>query len=247
VKKVLITFSGADYEPTTEALTRAIGPDEVFVFDDVWLQSHPFYELNRWIFEVEPRRCFGYASWKPLIILETMRHIDDGDVVFYVDADCRPVSDLTPVFDIAARDGACLFAALGHRQRQWCKRECYEVMAQPKIDAQAGCARFAAFRKGGWRETQFLAEWLAYSLNPIANTKRTAMPWHEDFIEHRDEQAIMSNLAHKYGYRLHRECDQTGEDPTFHTMDRDLYPQLFEMIHQTKGNNGSGSKYRRVP
>ena len=69
----------------------------------------------------------------------------------------------------------------------------------------------------------------------------------EGFIEHRDEQAIMTNLVHKYGYKLHRECDQTGEDVTWHDRDRELYPQLFEMIHQTHGTNGKGSRFRNVP
>ena len=253
MRRVLITFSGADYDATTEQLLDAQGVDDVFVYDDVWLDAHPFRKLNDWIFNVDPRRCYGYCSWKPLIIIETMKHINDGDVVFYVDADCRPVADLTPVFEIAARDGACFFAACGHRQAQWCKSECYVAMAQPIVAAEAGCARFVAFRKGGWYEEQFLAEWLTYSVNRDANTKHTTpQRWphfggRSEFIEHRDEQAIMTNLVHKYGYKLHRECDQTGEDPTWRDRDRDLYPQLFEMIHQTHGTNGVGSRFRRVP
>ena len=67
------------------------------------------------------------------------------------------------------------------------------------------------------------------------------------FHEHRDEQAIMTNLVHKYGYKLHREADQTGEDPSCFHVDRELYGQLFEQVHSTRGNNGLGSKYRRVP
>lgn len=270
MKRVLITFSGSDYDATTEriiadnrvcadglpngdgygdGLARGrYGFTDFYVFDDVWLQSHPFYELNRWIFEVEPRRCFGYCSWKPLIIIETMKHLADGDVVFYVDADCRPVADLSPIFDIAERDGACFFAACGHRQPTWCKPECYLAMGEELADVEAGCARFVAFRKGGWREEQFLAEWLTYSVNRLANTKETrAHLAHGGFQEHRDEQAIMTNLVHKYKYRLHRECDQTGEGPTWRERDRELYPQLFEMVHQTKGNNGAGSRFRRTP
>jgi hypothetical protein len=247
VTRVLITFSGADYDATTSQLVNAKGPDDVFVYDDVWLMAHPFYKLNEWIFQHEPKRCFGYCTFKKVIILDAMSHLADGDVVFYVDADCRPVANLSPIFDIAEREGACLFASCGHRQSQWCKHECYAAMAQPIIDAQAGCARFCAFRKGGWKEQQFLYEWLTYSVNKFANTKVTTQTTHAGFVEHRDEQAIMTNLAHKYGYKLHRECDQTGEDPAFYDMDRDLYPQMFEMIHQTKGTNGSGSRFRRTP
>jgi hypothetical protein len=246
VSRVLITFSGADYDATTSQIVNAKGPDEVFVYDDVWLMAHPFYKLNEWIFRHEPRRCFGYCSWKPLVILDALEHVTEGSVVFYVDADVRPVAYLSPIFDIAEREGVCLFHAGDHKQATWCKNECYDVMRQPIVDAQAGNARFAAFRKGGWKQQQFLYEWLTYSVNPAANTKNTTTQ-RIGFSEHRDEQAIMTNLAHKYGYKLHRECDQTGEDPAFFARDRKLYPQLFEMIHQTHGTNGQGSKYRRTP
>lgn len=262
MRKLLITFSGSDYDATTEALTKAQGVDDVFVYDDVWLDAHPFKKLNSWIFEHVPRRCYGYCSWKPLIILDALDHCEPGDVVFYVDADCRPIADLSPIFEIAAHDGACFFAACGHRQPTWCKPECYLAMGDLEVvDVEAGCARFCAFRKGGhesygsggwiqdWKERQFLAEWLAYSVNRLANTKDTRLPPQPGhaFHEHRDEQAIMTNLVHKYGYKLHRECDQTGEDPTWSNRDRELYPQLFEMVHQTHGNNGAGSRFRRVP
>lgn len=250
MRKLLITFSGSDYDATTEALTHAKGVDDVFVYDDVWLDAHPFRKLNSWIFEHVPRRCYGYCSWKPLIILDALDHCEPGDVVLYVDADCRPIADLSPIFEIAARDGACFFAACGHRQPTWCKPECYLVMGDDDVkDVEAGCARFVAFRKGEWKEQQFLAEWLTYSVNRLANTKDTRLPPQPGhaFHEHRDEQAIMTNLVHKYGYKLHRECDQTGEDPTWASRDRELYPQLFEMIHQTHGNNGAGSRFRYVP
>ncbi len=57
----------------------------------------------------------GYCSWKALLFFECFRKLDDGDVVFYVDADCKPIGDLTPIFDIAARDGACFFASAASR------------------------------------------------------------------------------------------------------------------------------------
>jgi hypothetical protein len=112
---------------------------------------------------------------------------------------------------------------------------------------QHAVARFMAFRVGGWKETQFLMEWLTYCLNPRAQTfdVSTIHPEYQDLIEHRTEQAIFTNLAHKYGYRLYREACQFGEGSD---KDRDLYGQLF---FQDGGKTAEcierGSAYRTNP
>jgi hypothetical protein len=92
--------------------------------------------------------------------------------------------------------------------------------------APAGVARFALFQKGPWKVTQFLMEWLTYCVNPTTTTFDRSVLGAEvpGFIEHRTEQAIMSNLAHKYHIELHREACQSGNGSS---RDRHLYQQLF--------------------
>ena len=255
-----ITFSGSDYEATTRRFVDSIAfsnADEHWVFDDVWLAEQDFKHLpgNRWLWEHPVQRCHGYCAWKPFIILHTLERCKPGDVVLYTDADAPPVASLAPLFEIAERDGAWFSASQGHKQERWCKRDAYLTMGHTgPLAEQAGCARFVAFRAGGWREKQFLYEWLSYSVNRFANSKDRSVLRDSNllgelpaFTEHRDEQAIMTNLCHKYSYKLHREADQTGEDPSCRHIDRELYGQLFEQVHSTRGNNGIGSKYRRVP
>ncbi len=261
--RYLITFSGSDYDATTERIVNGPhGADEVYVYDDVWLAKQPFKHLrgNRWLWEHPVQRCHGYCAWKPFIILHALERCKPGDVVLYTDADAPPIASLAPIFEIAERDGMWLSASQGHSQRKWCKRAAYLVMGHfMPLEEQAGCARFCAFRAGEWHEKQFLYEWLTYSVNRFANSKDPSclMPADHDgceypnelyeFQEHRDEQAILTNLAHKYQIKLHREADQTGEDVTWRHVDRELYGQLFEQVHSTRGNNGIGSKFRRVP
>src|ERR1035441_2127010 len=99
-------------------------------------------------------------------------------------------------------------------QHVWCKTDCFVVMGQfePKyVDAECGCARFMLFQKGKWKSTQFLMEWITYSINPLATTFDESILGDESngYREHRFEQAIMGNLAHKHGIKLYREADQT--------------------------------------
>jgi hypothetical protein len=232
----LITFSGAPYEETTAAIVgnaRSFGVDDVTVYDDRWLTEQDFYRQNAWLWAHPHKRGFGWYAWKPFIIWHALSRLNDGDVMLYVDADTVPIADLGVLFRTCALDGGImLFASENHWQHEWCKGDCYVVMGQPDMryqPLQAGVARFALFQKGPWQTTQFLMEWLTYCVNPLANTFEPSELREErpEFVEHRAEQAIMTNLAHKYGLKLYREACQAGNNIQ---RDRDLYGQLFQQI-----------------
>ena len=254
MKKLLITFSGEKYEETTRRIVEdgpRLGADEVRVYDDRWLEEHPFRQANKWIFDhpgdKNGKRGAGcWYSFKPLIILDALSRLSDGDVLVYLDADTVPIADFSVLYDVAARDGAMFFKSQTHKQTTWCTGDCYAVMGQePDATLDAGCARFLAVQRGPWVVAQLLMEWISYAVNPRATTfdpSRLA-PDPPGFEEHRTEQAILTNLCHKHGFKLHRECDESGEESA---EDRDLYPQLFQQTRQGSCQNGPGSRFRNV-
>lgn len=260
MRKVYITFGGAVYDSVTKYIvTNAplLGAGEVWVYDDVWLTKHEFYRQNRWLWEHRHKRGFGWYSWKPLIILDALSRLNDGDIVLFTDADTYPIRDISILYNICAKEGAMFFEVTGEPNIKWCKRDCYIVMGQDEKryhDSQAAVARFMLFKKGEWRSAQLLMEWLSYCVNPLANTfdpsvlGKTELP---SFVEHRCEQAILTLLAHKYGYKLYREACELGES---NPADQDLYPQLFSQKNPWNDKNGKnitapadGSRYRNVP
>lgn len=256
MRRIYITFGGEIYDDTTRFIVERgpkLGADEVWVYDDLWMTAHPFYRQNSWLWEHPHKRGFGWYAWKPLIIWDALSKLEDGDFVLFTDADCYPIADFSILFDLCCRDGGImLFAAQGHRHYKWCKKDCYLAMGQddPKYrDVQAGVARFMVFQKGSWRTTQFLMEWIAYCVNPAATTFDPSVmaPENEGFIEHRTEQAIMTNLAHKYGLKLYREADESSAG---YQEDRELYGQLFTQVNphleKVTARIGEGSKYRNV-
>jgi hypothetical protein len=270
MSKVLVTFGGAEYdEITSQVVTSHPGADTVWVYDDAWLEAHEFRKLNSWLWDhrstlAAPGRGFGWYAWKPLIILDAMARLRPGDTVCYLDADSMPIADISVVFGTAACDGAMLFRACGQRQHQWCTRDCEVTMGLNPSDlarkrypgtrpqcltpeVAAGCARWAAFAVGPYKPRQLLYEWLTYAINPMCTTFEPSVlgPEPEGFQEHRTEQAILTMLAHKYGYTLWREADADGNG--FMGEDPGDYPQLFEQ-HRRGGPfpAGSGSRFRNV-
>jgi hypothetical protein len=273
VKRWLCTFGGSAYDDITAhvvATHKQYGADEFLVFDDVWLDRHEFRQLNAWLWDHEGTRAyapkgrgFGLYAWKALVCLEMMDRCAPGDVFCFIDADVIPIHDLSVIFDTAARDGAMLFRACGQKQVSWCTRDCEWTMGlnaqaleekrisgQPDYmapDVPAGCARWAAFKVGPYKPMQLLFEWLTYAINPMATTFEPSLlgPERSGFQEHRTEQAILTMLAHKYGYTLWREADQDGLG--WEGVDPGDYPQLFEQVR--RGGPfpvGNGSRFRNV-
>lgn len=272
MRRIYCTFSGSMYDQTTQRIVEdapRFGLDEVRVYDDRWLMEQPFFALNRWIFDHRTsngeHRGFGWYSWKPFVILEAIEWIfdemehrtgvrgfndEDRPIILWTDADTYPTGDLTPLFQRCHEDGGImLFAAEGWTQGQSTKRDCMIAMGadtEMAQKAQHATARFALFEAGNWRAKQFLMEWLTYCLNPLCVGLDPSVLAGEypEYQEHRSDQSILTNLAHKYGCRLYREADQFGDGTD---RDRDLYGTVFHQIgcyDQPKTLNGS--RYRNV-
>ena len=264
MRKILITFGGRAYdERTKELVERApcLGADDVWVYDDLWLTNTEFYRRNSWLWEhhgdlQNVKRGFGWFAWKSIIIQDALSRLETGDMLLYLDGDTHPISDFSMLYDECHRIGGMMFfEAQGCVQAHWCKRDCFIVMAQdePRYhNAQHAVARFMLFEKGSHQADDFLGEWAAYCVNPLATTFDPSVlgkPELPGFQEHRTEQAIMTNLVHKYGLPLYREACQFGDHGT---KSRDLYPQtLFHQVgvprHAHEARPIDGSRYRNVP
>lgn len=262
MRKVLVTFGGAAYDPTI-AMTvqnQAIAKvDEVRVYDDWWLQQTPFYQMNEWIFHLDRESKpttdvgyhFGWCCWKPFIVMQEMKRLNAGDVVLYVDADTYPIDDLTPIFDIAAREKLVLFQATGVDNMRFTKAECFRtILDRDPFSSQHACGRFQAWTVGDWRSMQVLMEWQTYMLNPLCqfDAGSHTIADQPEFFRNSADQSSLSMLAIRYAIPLHREACQYGwpAQPGL-GQPGDDYPQLFHQEYSVLPKTvGGGSKFRNV-
>lgn len=269
MNRILITFSGAAYDGTTQRLVeggKKFGAHEVWVYDDRWLLTTPFgrspefqYLLtHKGVGNPNGGRGFGWFSWKPVVMADALSRCEPGDIVLFLDADTFPIADFSVLYEECSRiGGTMLFSAVGCNHARWCKRDCFIRMGmdEPRWrNVQHAVARFFLFQRGAAGVDRFLTQWQAFNLDPIATTFEPSQlaPEHPEFLEiiggdtgqHRTEQAILTNLAHLYGHKLYREACQFG---AHQPEDKELYQQLFVQEGGRGPQTLEGSRFFFVP
>ncbi|MGA1048511.1 MAG: hypothetical protein ACO3UU_10890, partial [Minisyncoccia bacterium] len=182
--------------------------------------------------DVYQSRGFGYWQWKPLILLDALSKLEEGDIVAYVDSGNSIINNLEFVFKKCEEDSIVLFDNRDgnmrgdtHRNREWTKRDCFVLMNcdeeqyydSPQVDASY------QFYKKTPEVISFLEQYRDYCSNDniisdIPNITKDNLP---EFKDHRHDQSILSLLAAKNNIQLLPEPSEWGNHLTR------PYPQLF--------------------
>lgn len=175
------------------------------------LEASPIYAAHRDVFDA-PRGA-GYWAWKPWAILTALDRAGPGDVVFYQDCGFgfryKPLLPLRRLARLARSEGviAGVRAPQYGPLRQWCRARCFSLMGcigEPYDEAITVQATPSL-----WTDTPatraFLEEWLGYCL--MLDAIRDARDDERgdeatEFVEHRHDQAILSNLVVKWGAKV---------------------------------------------
>ena len=160
----------------------------------------------------ETHRSHGYGFWvfKPIIILEVMNKINDGDIVIYHDAG-RPEygykvkKDIRPLVNIVKEHYQGIgLAESGWSHNQLTRDECFKLMGcdTPYIRKKTQLAATWGVYEKNPKVLLFLNDWKKWCLTHDAI--RTELPGeenHEEFQCHRHDQSILTNLFHLYSLK----------------------------------------------
>lgn len=170
------------------------------------LSQTEFYKAHK---EYLDKDCFDNGrAWKPYIILELLKRIKYGDIIFYYD--CGPYSikrRLTPVINLCIENGGTVFHAWGQKNSKWTKRDAFVYMNcdDQKYYNNVALQNTWLFIQKNDFNIKFVEEWLGYNLDErIASEHKSSvcgLPELPGFVENRGDQAIFSNLCIKYNIK----------------------------------------------
>jgi hypothetical protein len=63
--------------------------NEIYGFSDKYLKNEKDFWLKHGNFIESNKRGYGYWVWKPYLILQMMNKLNDGDILLYLDSQCR--------------------------------------------------------------------------------------------------------------------------------------------------------------
>lgn len=151
-------------------------------------------------------RGFGYWCWKPQVILQSLRQINEGDILIYADIGCEFVpskakSLLEKLQNLANND--IMGFSLPYQERQWTKNDIFRHFGaenNPKFTESSHICATLIFMKKSAKTIQIITEWLDIFKNHwnLVDDSPSQTPNHKDFCENRHDQSIWSMINKKY-------------------------------------------------
>ncbi len=212
MRVVLANLSNKPFEKSRLNLNRSakkFGIQDIRTFDyEKDILTTPFYTRHQSI--LSQKRGIGYWLWKPYIILEVMKSLNDGDIVIYSDCGIEIIDNLQPLIDLCReKEPVLLFANHNFLNAHFTKRDCFVRMDcdSERYWFSLQCdAAFMLFRKTKFT-LHILNKWMKFCEDAHILTDSPNVDGKGNlagFIEHRHDQSVMSLLAEKYHLNLYR-------------------------------------------
>lgn len=177
----------------------------------------------------------GFWLWKPYIVEQAIRQLDDGDILIYCDAGVEWTASVNHLIrrmdnyaDSTEAEQSVFLFSNGHKHIDWCKFEVLRSML-PDIDTEDSWKQVQAsvmlFRVNGYTR-EFCSRWLAWSSIPGFIDDAIRGPQLPEFREHRNDQSILTNLQIADGIPLHHWPAQYWQEQRL-DFPGDKYPQMF--------------------
>lgn len=212
----LLCYANKGYLKNQKRLVASackFGIEKIDAYTEKDLKKTSFYKENGEI--LRQKRGGGYWLWKPYYILETLKHMKDGDILVYSDSGIEIIAPVDPLVRICQEKNIAIFSVGHYLNNVWTKRDCFVLTGCDSERYWKGRQYMAGFLlfKNTKESREFVAEWLVFAQNKhiltdVPNT--CGLPNLPEFVEHRHDQAILSLLAEKYGIEMFRDPSQHG-------------------------------------
>ncbi len=226
---IVISFATERFKKSQivlETESYKMGADKVINYDQNSLESS-FIKENYNILK-NPKGS-GLWLWKPYLILKTLEQVNYGDKVLYCDAGIFLKNNLNYLFNLSSIEkDIILFQVHEKINKNWTKKECFELMQCDNknfFDNEQVCGAPQLYTKTN-NSISFINELLNFCKKSIILDPTDLSKEREDFVDHRHDQSILTNLAIKNNLEIFRDPSQFGNNfPRINSQ----YPQIFNL------------------
>lgn len=192
--------------------------DDVYIYSTKDLDKNFQQKFNKYLIPFS--RGFGCWVWKPQVILQTLRMMEDGDLLQYTDLGCHLNPEgrkrLLEYFDIVkeSNSGILAFRAqkepyntsleeLYYPEYEWTKGDLLDYFGIRDDKSYTHSIQFGAgiiFIRKDKNTVAFFEEFLKVYEDDfhLGSNKPSVSSNLEGFLEHREDQSIFSILCKKY-------------------------------------------------
>jgi hypothetical protein len=146
---------------------------------------------------------YGYCLWKPYIILEALKKLEDDEILLYIDSTDLPTTSFFDIVNNHFSNSDILLINRNYTHDQWTRRDTFVLMNcdspeyHNKIQLEAGVI---ALKKTSFN-LDLIEEWFNYCKDEQILTEIDQICGllnYRHFREHRYDQSILTNLQIKY-------------------------------------------------
>jgi len=180
---------------------------EVIIYQKKDIDS-PFVDKNKAI--LSQTRGGGYWLWKPYIINKTLKLLNEGDLLFYMDSSYYFYENFKDLYKYKLKDDILIWKNKPNEEsyflKNWCKMDViynYNMYHSTFIENYEICWAGALLLKKSSKTEEIIDKWLKICCieNNITDIKSIRSN-NSDFIDHRHDQSLLSVLLHQYNIPL---------------------------------------------
>lgn len=188
-----------------------------------------YFEEHKQIFS--HKRGIGLWLWKPYLISKALSSINNDDWMFYCDSGTIFIRNISLLIECAEKNKQdIILTEQPLLNRQFTKRECYEIMKVKDNNENQLLGGFILIKKTKI-STRFIDEWLHHCEKEELISYKYFHPEiseFNDFYAHREDQSILTLLRIKYNLPSFRDCTDYGEMPFMYFNTKYTYnPQIY--------------------
>ena len=250
--KIIITFGTDDLFKNKKIRFKQQATDINF-FDSVIIEDEktikPLLKEHE-EFIINNKRGYGYWIWKAFIIKNQLEKMKTNDILFYLDCGSSIINNnverLDNYINILKDYDVMVFDNPDHKTKKNVKMNVInefniedDILEQNLIEG--GCI----ILKNTKKTKEFIDEWKRYMIKDnyqLVNDDLLNLPQHEEFMEHRHDQSILTILARQkdYVYVNNGLQELYNKGPLFHSRLTDIGPRKYaKPIPQYTYNNCS--------